>query len=291
MGAMRTESDFSRRVLPLSLLSPLSIKRLSTYSSIRFSKGSRPRPRIWHGVTNPPHVLVRLTCCLDTLAVQRQNHGVDIVEKLKRDDDQSAPKTLGDILYADAARTWVEESAWVVLVRSIANEDQDALRSLYERTHRIVFTLAMRITNSQETAEEVTIDVFHDVWRRASEYDPAGGSVVGWIMNQARSRSIDRLRFETRKKRSADYSQSPAEPASPDPQQTYQLEEQNRLLRKALEVLSADERKAIETAFFSELSYQEVAVKLNQAPGTIKTRIRSGLAKLRETLSGTLKDL
>jgi RNA polymerase sigma-70 factor, ECF subfamily len=232
-----------------------------------------------------------VTCCLDRVVVQRQNHGVDIVEKLKRDDDQSAPKTLGDILYKDGARAWVEESAWVGLVRLIANEDQDALRSLYERTHRIVFTLAMRITNNQENAEEVTLDVFHDVWRRASEYDPAGGSVVGWIMNQARSRSIDRLRFETRKKRTADHSQGPAEAPSSDPQQTYQLEEQNRLLRKALDVLNDDERKAIETAYFSELSYQEVAVKLTQPPGTIKTRIRSGLAKLRQSLSETLKDL
>ena len=70
-----------------------------------------------------------------------------------------------------------------------------------KRTHRIVFTLMVRITNNRETAEELTLDVFHDVWRRASTYDPAGGSVVGWIMNQARSRAIDRLRFEQRKKR------------------------------------------------------------------------------------------
>ena len=64
-----------------------------------------------------------------------------------------------------------------------------------------MFTLIVRITNNRETAEELTLDVFHDVWRRASTYDSAGGSVVGWIMNQARSRAIDRLRFEQRKKR------------------------------------------------------------------------------------------
>src|SRR3546814_12313620 len=60
----------------------------------------------------------------------------------------------------------------------------------------------MRITANRETAEELTIDVFHDVWRRASRYDPANGTVLGWVMNQARSRAIDRLRFESRKKRS-----------------------------------------------------------------------------------------
>jgi RNA polymerase sigma-70 factor, ECF subfamily len=217
---------------------------------------------------------------------------VDAVEQLDRDDDQ-APKTLGEILYKDkdGTRVRVEETAWVTLVRSVASEDQDALRSLYDQTSRIVFTLAMRITNNAETAEEVTLDVFHDVWRRASEYDPSNGSVVGWIMNQARSRSIDRLRFENRKKRTADYSQTAIEAAPSDPQQTYQKEEQNQMLRKALEVLTGDERKAIETAFFSEMSYQEVAVKLNEPAGTIKTRIRSGLGKLRETLSRSVKDV
>ena len=73
---------------------------------------------------------------------------------------------------------------------------------LYEMAHRVVFTLIMRITANRETAEELTVDVFHDVWRRASRYDAANGTVLGWIMNQARSRAIDRLRFESRKKRS-----------------------------------------------------------------------------------------
>lgn len=83
----------------------------------------------------------------------------------------------------------------------MAAGDQFALHALYERAHRIVFTLAMRITANRETAEEVTIDVFHAVWREASRYDAANGTVLGWIMNHARSRAIDRLRFDNRKKR------------------------------------------------------------------------------------------
>jgi len=79
---------------------------------------------------------------------------------------------------------------WVRLVDSIAAGDQQALRALYERTHRIVFTLVMRICGNREMAEELTLDVFHDVWRRSGQYDPKGGSVVGWIMMQARSRAI-----------------------------------------------------------------------------------------------------
>src|SRR5690242_4827690 len=111
-----------------------------------------------------------------------------------------ASATLGDVLYANSNPP-VPEQAWAKLVQSIAAGDQLALHALYEMAHRPVFTLAMRLTANRETAEELTIDIFHDVWRRASRYDAANGTVLGWIMNQARSRTIDRLRFDSRKKR------------------------------------------------------------------------------------------
>src|SRR5690349_15445427 len=194
-------------------------------------------------------------------------------------------KTLGDILFADKSKIRVSEDEWVQLVRAIAGGDQQTLYSLYEQTYRIVFTLIVRITRNQETAEEVTLDVFYDVWRKASTYDPANGSVVGWIMNQARSRAIDRLRFDQRKKRVNTYPDS-LQPTTDivDPQQAFLFEEQNRLLRTALEVLTPEERNAIETAFFSELTHEETAKRLNQPLGTVKTRIRSGMGKLREAL-------
>jgi RNA polymerase sigma-70 factor, ECF subfamily len=200
-------------------------------------------------------------------------------------------KTLGDILCADESKFRRAEDEWLQLVRAVADGDQRALHSLYELSHRIVFTLIMRITANRETAEEVTVDVFYDVWRKASTYDPANGSVAGWIMNQARSRAIDRLRFDQRKKRVNTYPASlRATTDIVDPQQASLFEEQSRLLRNALEVLGPEERTAIETAFFSELTYDETARKLNQPLGTVKTRIRSGLAKLREALGKKLKD-
>jgi RNA polymerase sigma-70 factor (ECF subfamily) len=205
---------------------------------------------------------------------------------------ESETRTLGDELYASNAKVRVSEKDWVGLVQSIAAGDQLALHSLYEQTHRIVFTLIVRITNNRETAEELTLDVFHNVWRRASAYDPAGGSVIGWIMNQARSRAIDRLRFENRKKRVNIYLENPLTTApANDPQQACYVEDQNRVLRNALEVLTPEERQVIETAFFSELTYPEVAAKLNQPLGTVKSRIRSGLGKLRQALAGRLKNL
>lgn len=196
-----------------------------------------------------------------------------------------APETLGDILDADTSKVRVSENEWLQLVRAVAGGDQGALHSLYERTHRIVFTLIVRITANRETAEEVTLDVFYDVWRKASTYDPANGSVVGWIMNQARSRAIDRLRFDQRKKRVNTYPHLRPTTDIVDPQQAFLFEEQSRLLRHALEVLTPEERNAIETAFFSELTYEETARKLHQPVGTVKTQIRSGMGKLRKALA------
>jgi RNA polymerase sigma-70 factor (ECF subfamily) len=109
-------------------------------------------------------------------------------------------------------------------------------------------------------------------------------------MNQARSRAIDRLRFENRKKRVNIYLENPPTTASAnDPHQACYLKDQNRVLQNALEVLTPEERQVIESAFFSELTYPEVAAKLNQPLGTVKTRIRSGLSKLRQKLEAILK--
>ena len=199
-------------------------------------------------------------------------------------------RTLGDLLYANKTIRRVSEQEWVGLVQAIAVGDEQALHALYEQTHRIVFTLTMRITGNRETAEELTLDVFHDVWRRASAYDPASGSVIGWMMNQARSRAIDRLRFEQRKKRVPDHADTSVTIApSSSPHDVLDARDQGRVLRDALQVLTNDERQAIETAFFAELTYREVAAKFNQPLGTVKTRIRSGLEKLRQALAGVVK--
>ena len=194
------------------------------------------------------------------------------------------PATLSDLLYARSQAPVLEQD-WAALVQSIAAGDELALHALYDRAHRLVFTLIMRITANPETAEELTVDVFHDVWRRAARYDAANGTVLGWIMNQARSRAIDRLRFEHRKKRShGGDEQLPAEVAA-DPRDVLELRDQSESLRAALAALTPDERQAIETAFFDGLTHAEAAARLNQPLGTIKTRIRSGLHKLRHALT------
>jgi len=194
-----------------------------------------------------------------------------------RFDKHESDTTLGDLLYANKSNAPIPEKDWVRLIRWIAAGDPLALHTLYERTHPIVYTLIVRIINNRETAEELTLDVFYDVWRKASDFDPARGSVVGWIMNQARSKAISRLPVEREDARSA---------ADPLPRPTH-VEEQARTLRTALEVLTAEERRAIETTFFLEMNCEEVAVRLDQPVDTVKTQIRFGLGKLREKLSGS----
>jgi RNA polymerase sigma-70 factor, ECF subfamily len=200
---------------------------------------------------------------------------------------QDSGGTLGDVLYANSGVPTPEQD-WARLVQSIAAGEQLALHALYERAHRIVFTLVMRITANRETAEEVTLDVFLDVWRRAKSYDPANGTVLGWVMNQARSRAIDRVRFETRKKR-VDGGEPVSDEETVNGYDVIEQREQGRALRAAVAQLAPYERDAIEAAFFNGLTHAEAAAHLDQPLGTVKTRIRSGLHKLRQALAGAHK--
>jgi RNA polymerase sigma-70 factor (ECF subfamily) len=224
----------------------------------------------------------KLASCAPAVATRSSS---PVNRKRRSDDDEESRTTLGDLLYSDRSRERIPEDDWVRLVQAVAAGDQQALRALYERTHRLVFTLALRISGDRESAEEITLDVFHDVWRRAAKYSPEGGPVLGWIMNQARSRAIDRLRFDQRKKR------APQQPAHREdeiqlaaPVDEMDAGRRRGLLQEALTALTGDERQAIETAFFSELTYSETAARLNQPLGTVKSRVRSALAKLRKAL-------
>jgi RNA polymerase sigma-70 factor (ECF subfamily) len=216
--------------------------------------------------------------------------------------NDSTTTTLGDLIVRPDGPAHPPESEWVALVIATAARDQLAFRTLYERTHRLVFTLMVRLTNNRETAEELTLDVFQGVWERAPEYRVAeAGSVVAWIMNQARSRAIDRLRFDNRKKRTAHRKKRTAhhkkrtaqswdtgvgDEDAPGADAALESQQRASRLQDALAILTGAERTAIEMAYFSEVSYARVAELLNEPTGTIKTRIRSGLTKLRGELLG-----
>ena len=190
---------------------------------------------------------------------------------------RDANHTLGALLFR-RGEPLALESEWVALVRAAAAGEQTALVALYDRASKIVFTLAFRITRDRHTAEEVTLDVFHEVWERARDYDPANGTVLGWMANIARSRSIDRVRFDRRKKRLPD-----GEPALDRPAD---FEHERHALMSGLDTLRAPEREVLEAIFVRGLTHVEAAAALGQPLGTVKTRIRTALAKLKDALKG-----
>jgi len=218
--------------------------------------------------------MTRSTLCKEVSAIQPIPSGGNDPE----------PTTLGALLDAVPDKTITAEAVWVGLVRSMGAGDQEALRDIYGRMHAIVFTLILRIVHDKQTAEELTLDVFHDVWRRALSYDATGGTVVGWIMNQARSRAIDRTRFDHRMKRVDPYPSSTEAMTESDSGAEMDRSARDHQLRAAVAGLTLHERSAIEMAFFADCSYTETAKRLKAPPGTVKSRIRSGLEKLRHTV-------
>jgi DNA-directed RNA polymerase specialized sigma24 family protein len=116
---------------------------------------------------------------------------LDTQEKNSGSNPQS-PATLGDVLYGNAGKRRVPEQEWVELLRSVAARSQTALQALYDRASRPVYALAVRITGDRESAEEATLDVFQDVWRRARTYEAADAMVLAWIMGFARARARER---------------------------------------------------------------------------------------------------
>ena len=175
---------------------------------------------------------------------------------------------------------------WVNWVSQIVQEDESALARLYDASSPLVYGLALRILGDAGAAEEVTLDVYLQVWKQANRFDPVRGRVSTWLMTMARSRAIDKLRGKAQELSQAESLEAVAETRSenPDPEQSAAVAQQQAEVRKALSTLSEEQRHAIELAFFNGFSQNEIAMKLNEPLGTIKTRIRNGMLKLRELL-------
>ena len=175
---------------------------------------------------------------------------------------------------------------WVNWVSQIVQEDESALARLYDASSPLVYGLALRILGDAGAAEEVTLDVYLQVWKQANRFDPVRGRVSTWLMTMARSRAIDKLRGKAQELSQAETLEAVAETRSenPDPEQSAAVAQQQAEVRKALSTLSEEQRHAIELAFFNGFSQNEIAMKLNEPLGTIKTRIRNGMLKLRELL-------
>jgi RNA polymerase sigma-70 factor (ECF subfamily) len=171
------------------------------------------------------------------------------------------------------------------LIRRIAERQESALAELYDATSERVFGLACRILSDASAAEDVTFEVYSQAWEQAHRFDPARGRPLAWLLNLSRSRAIDMLRKSRRLG-----VMEPLDSAfniacdEPGPEEGAASHEEGRRVRAALHKLRPEQRRVIELAYFEGLSQSEIASKLGQPIGTVKTRMRSGMLALRKTL-------
>jgi RNA polymerase sigma-70 factor (ECF subfamily) len=176
-------------------------------------------------------------------------------------------------------------------VARAADGDGSAIADLYDAHSRAVYSLALRVVGDQADAEDVLQEVFAQVWRQAARYDARRGTVAAWLLTIARTRAIDRLRARRARPDSGAAASDEATgllvaPLA-DPGEALAAEENAHRVRAALHQLPLLQRLAIELAYFEGLSQSEIAERLEQPLGTVKTRIRLGLLKLRDALSGS----
>ncbi|HEU4684630.1 MAG TPA: sigma-70 family RNA polymerase sigma factor [Nitrospira sp.] len=174
------------------------------------------------------------------------------------------------------------------LLARIVKGDQQAFSQLYDHTSTLLYTLALRILGSREEADELLQDVYLEVWRKIARYDVGRGTPIAWLITLTRSRAIDRLRARAarghQETTSLDDHPSRARDLGPSPFETQADQELRMAVATAIAGLPPAQQQAIELAYYEGLSHMEIAARLNQPLGTVKTRIKLGMSKLRESL-------
>jgi RNA polymerase sigma-70 factor (ECF subfamily) len=178
------------------------------------------------------------------------------------------------------------------LLEKAGRGDRTSFEQLYDRLSGLLFSMAYRVLNDREAAEDVLQDVFIQIWDKASTYDSSRGKPLTWAVTLTRNKAIDRLRSTQRRYRLRDELELES---SIDPDQSGKSSaddladsEKTKLVRAAVSRLPPDQRRAIELAFFSGMTQSEIAVELCEPLGTVKARIRRGMMKLRDSLGPAL---
>jgi len=177
----------------------------------------------------------------------------------------------------------------ILLLQQIARGQTTALEALYDRYNRLVFSIVLAIVGEHSVAEEVTLDVFVHVWRGATTYEPGRAKVTTWLTAVARHHAIDVLRWQSVR---VDSSSLPLDDMTfthdkslPDVQEQAELSAQRMNVQRALSQLPIEQRQALFLAYFKGYSQQQIAERLKQPLGTVKTRIRLAMQKLRQILA------
>jgi RNA polymerase sigma-70 factor, ECF subfamily len=175
------------------------------------------------------------------------------------------------------------------LLTLIAKGDRRAFGRLYDRSSEVLFTLSLRMLGDREEAEDLLQEVYTEVWRKSVRYDARRGSPMAWLITLTRSRGIDRLRARTSRGHGMTDSIDDAPVAQtqgrdPTPFDQQADAEVRVMVMKALVELPAAQRQALELSYYEGLSHSEIAERLKEPVGTIKTRIKLGMSKLKITL-------
>ena len=177
----------------------------------------------------------------------------------------------------------------IAIVTRIAQQDQTALAELYDRYALILYAVAFKILGTVEETEEAVLDVFQQVWRTAARYNPQKARVDTWLFMQIRSRALDKLRSRQRISRTQEVSLDavdiPVQATTNGPVDNVVILERRTLVATAIQQLPTEQQQVIELAYFKGLTHGEIATETGVALGTIKTRIRLGLNKLRGVLA------
>jgi len=176
------------------------------------------------------------------------------------------------------------------LMRRLAYRDLQAFRALYKRYGNLVFSASLRVVRDTQIAEDMVQEIFLRIWRKPESYLPQRGRFATWLTSVTRNRAVDEVRSRNRRFRyeAASPEEQEREFAGPernDPALTAELSDQRRLILAALAGIPAEQRRIIELAYFGGLTQQEIADRLSQPLGTVKTRIRLGMQKLRAALA------
>jgi len=173
----------------------------------------------------------------------------------------------------------------VALISNIAEKNRDAFSRFYDLYAPMIYSLALRMLRASSEAEDLLQEIFLQVWRQAAAYSFERGSPEAWLINIARSRAIDKLRSIRRREKSFVLTDDPAAAESPDNVETSAGESETRLImNSALANLPEAQRRVLELAYFDGLSQTEIAARLAEPLGTVKTRMRAGIQRLRGML-------
>ena len=174
----------------------------------------------------------------------------------------------------------------VELLKAVAARDEAALARLYDRYRVILFGLLVRILNNRQEAEDVLQETFLQVWRRAADFDESRGRPFTWLVTLARSRGIDRLRTLAARERVATARAVDEAEVISDAASDAFRSEQRELVANALRQLPEEQKQPLLLAYFDGLTQSEIAAQLDTPLGTVKTRMRTGMMKLRQLLAG-----